>query len=502
MTDGRSPRATLAPERMTEPHSGAGSHWLLWLIGIGLLAIVVLAVAFELHRSHAGQSETANPNANPQGPSNGTGAGGARDGARDGARSGGNQPTPVLVSTARKGNMDRLLVGLGAVTPLNTATIRSRVDGQIMKVDFTEGQLVKQGDPLFEIDPRPYQVMVDQAQGQMVKDQAALKNAKANVQRDTDAKDAIAAQQLDTDTATQLQDEGAVKIDQAQIDNGKLQVDYSHITAPFAGRIGLRLVDVGNIVHAADTTGLAVIAQEQPISVIFSLPEDDIPRVLASMKKTKDLKVIAYARDLRTLLATGKLLTIDNEVDPTSGTFRLKAEFANEDSTLFPSQFVSARLLAETLQGTTIVSAAAVQQGPDFSYVYVVDPEKKTVALRKVTVATVAGNELLIASPRPANGGDELSVQSGINPGDVVVVDGIDKLHDGAAVSYGEKGGRGGNRSESTTQSTANTAVPDTAVPVTAGEPSTESSTGGGEEHHRGQGAHRSHDQLTSAPSS
>ena len=340
--------------------------------------------------------------------------------------------------------MDRLLVGLGNVTPFNTATIRSRVDGQIMKVDFVEGQLVKEGEPLFEIDPRPYQVMLDQAKGQMVKDQAQLQNANLNVKRDTEAKEAIAAQQLDTDKATQAQDQGAVTIDQAAIDSAKLQLEYAHITAPFAGRIGLRLVDVGNLVHATDSTGLAVITQEQPIAVIFSLPEDDIPRVMASMNKSKDLKVDAYARDLRTLLATGKLLTIDNEVDPTSGTFKLKAEFPNKDNVLFPSQFVSARLLAETITNTIIVSSAAVQQGPDFSYIYVVKPDK-TVSMRKVKVTSVAGNEVLVANPHPQGAGDESSIESGIEEGDLVVVDGIDKLRDGAQVTYNDGSGRGAN---------------------------------------------------------
>ena len=329
------------------------------------------------------------------------------------------------------------------MVPFNTATIRSRVDGQIMKVNFTEGQLVKQGDPLVEIDPRPYQVQLDQAQGQMVKDQALLQNATLNVNRDREAKEAISAQQLSTDVAAQAQAEGAVKIDQAAIDNAKLQLSYAHITAPIAGRIGLRVVDEGNLVHANDQTGLAVITQLQPISVIFSLPEDDIPRVVSSMKENPNLKVDAYARDLRTLLASGKLTTIDNQVDPTSGTFRVKAEFSNENGVLFPSQFVSARMLAETIRDTTIVPSAAVQQGPDFSYVYVVKADK-TVELRKVKVTTSAGNEILLGSPRGPGAGDEAAIESGVLPDETVVVDGIDKLQNGSPVMLGDSG-RGGS---------------------------------------------------------
>jgi multidrug efflux system membrane fusion protein len=362
----------------------------------------------------------------------------------------GGHATPVVVATARRGQMGLYLVGLGAVDPFYTVTIHTRVDGQIMKVDFHEGQMVKKGDPLFEIDSRPYDAAFLQAQGELDKDQAELVNAKLNVQRDTDAGTAISAQQLSTDTATEQQTEGAIKVDQAAINSAQLNVTYSHITSPIDGRIGLRLVDEGNIVHAADTAGMAVITQLQPIAVVFSLPEDDIPRVLQSMKQNPNLPVEAYDRDSKTPIASGKLLTIDNEVDPTSGTFKCKAEFDNKAQTLFPSQFVNVRMLVDTRSNAVIVPAAAVQQGPDSTFVYVVQPDN-TVQLRPVTVTQLGGNEILVAPGRQAGAGEQACVESGLAPGDIVVTDGVDKLVQGAKVQVSKS--PMGMRHGATTQS-------------------------------------------------
>jgi multidrug efflux system membrane fusion protein len=359
---------------------------------------------------------------------------------------GAGRATPVVVATAREGDMGLYLVGLGSVTPFYTVTVHTRVDGEIMKVEFQEGQMVKKGDPLIEIDPRPYEATLLQAQGQLEKDQAELVNARLNVKRDTDAGTAVSAQQLSTDVATEQQTEGAIKVDQATIDSAQLNITYSHITSPIDGRIGLRLVDPGNIVHATDTNGMAVITQLQPIALVFSLPEDDIPRVMKSMAQNPNLPVEAYSRDSRTRIATGKLLTIDNEVDPTSGTFKCKAVFDNKDGTLFPSQFVNARLLVDTRQHAVIVPAAGVQQGPDSTFVYVVQPDNK-VQLRNVTVTQLAGNEILVARGMPPGAGEQSCVESGLSPGDVIVTDGVDKLVQGAKVqvSKGSGGGHGGS---------------------------------------------------------
>jgi multidrug efflux system membrane fusion protein len=383
-----------------------------WLLAALLIAGGVAAVWFY-------RTRTQNSNASGQ---QAGGPGGGAHGA-----------TPVVAATVREGDMSLYLVGLGAVDPFYTVTVHTRVDGEIMKVAFEEGQYVKKGDPLIEIDPRPYQATLLQAQGQLEKDQAELVNARLNVQRDTEAGTAVSAQQLSTDTATEQQTEGAIKVDQAAINSAQLNVTYSHITSPIDGRIGLRLVDPGNIVHAADTTGMAVITQLQPIAVVFSLPEDDIPRVVKSMKANPKLPVEAYDRTGKTHIASGVLQTIDNEVDPTSGTFKCKAVFENKDETLFPSQFVNARLLVDTLKSAVIAPAAGIQQGPDSTFVYVVQPDS-TVALRTVTVTQLAGNEILVANSNSASTGEQSNVETGLSPGETIVTDGVDKLVQGAKV--------------------------------------------------------------------
>ena len=335
---------------------------------------------------------------------------------------------PVAVATAERRDVPVYLKGLGSVTASNTVTVKSRVDGQLAQVNFKEGQHVNQGALLAVIDPRPFQVALDQAQASLARDQAQLKDARLNYERFKSLLDdsgAMSQQQVDTQKAAADQLEGTVRADQAAIDNAKLNLIYSHITAPISGRVGLRLVDVGNMVHAADTTGLLVITQLQPIAVVFTLPEDNLQTVSQHMHQNT-LPVEAYSRDDLTKLATGKLLTIDNQIDQTTGTGRLKAMFDNPDDALWPNQFVNVRLLLETHKGSTVIPSVAVQTGPQGSYVFTMKPDK-TVAVSPVTVSFAQNNVASIAS--------------GVAPGDVVVVDGQDKLQAGIKVDPHATGG-------------------------------------------------------------
>ena len=289
------------------------------------------------------------------------------------AHAAGPRAVSVAIAKVQQQDMPVYLVGLGSVTAFNTANIKSRVDGQIMQVNFEEGQLVKQGALLIVIDPRPYQVQLEQMQAQLFKDEATLRDAKLNLDRYTSLipSGSIAQQQVDTQKAMVDQLDGQVRTDQAQIDNAKLQITYCHITAPFDGRVGLRQVDPGNIVHASDTNPMLILTQLQPIAVIFTLPEDVLPQVSQHMKNTT-LPVEAYNRDDRTKLATGKLLTIDNQIDQTTGTAKLKAVFDNKDSQLWPNQFVNTQLLLETRKNATVVPTAAILRGPQGTFVYAV----------------------------------------------------------------------------------------------------------------------------------
>src|SRR3989475_7748057 len=380
------------------------SRWWLWVLILGVIAISVW-----YFRGSRPASEAANPAA-PGATSRGRGGAGM-----------GNFVVPVVVATAQRGDLPVYFNGLGTVTAFNTVTVRSRVDGQLISVAFREGQFVHEGDLLAQIDPRPFQVQLEQAQGQLAKDEALRKDAEANFERFKllFKEGVIPQQQLDTQAAAVGQFDGAIKSDQAQIDNAKLQLTYSRITAPISGRIGLRLVDPGNIVHATDTNGLLIITQLQPISVIFTLPQDQLPQVFDKLHKgATQLTVEAFDRDNTAKIATGKLLTIDNQIDVATGTYKLKAVFNNEDSSLFPNQFVNTHLLVDTKRNLSLVPLAALQRGPQGTYVYVV--ANNTVKIHNITVAQTTGGTV--------------GVSDGLQPGELVVTDGQDKLQEGTKV--------------------------------------------------------------------
>ncbi len=343
---------------------------------------------------------------------------------------------PVGAATARQGDLPVYLQGLGTVTAFNTVIVKTRIDGQLTAVNFKEGQSVRQGDILASIDPRPYQVALDQAKGALdqakgtlAKDQAALRDAQANYARDQELFKAqiIARQQMDTQLATADQVRGSIESDQATIasaqaaiDAAKLNLTYTKVVAPLSGRIGLRLVDAGNMVHAADATGLAIIAQLQPISVLFSIPEDELQSVLQKLRGGAHLRADAYDRDQTRKLAQGTLLTVDNQIDATTGTSRLKAVFPNSDYALFPNQFVNVRLWLDTDRGVTIIPAVAIQRGPTGTFVYLIRDDD-TVAVRQVKLGLTVANDV--------------SIEDGLQPGDKVVVDGAEKLTEGMKVS-------------------------------------------------------------------
>jgi membrane fusion protein, multidrug efflux system len=336
-------------------------------------------------------------------------------------RFGAGGPMPVAEVPARTGNMPMVLNGLGTVTPLATVTVQSQINGQITQIAFKEGQSVKRGDALIQIDPRPYQVALEQAQGALERDKALLANAKTDLTRYQTlySQDSVAEQQLATQKALVIQDEGTVKTDQGQIDSARLNLIYCHIVSPVDGRVGLQQVNLGNYVTPAEPNGLVVVTQLRPITVVFTLAEDQIPPILKQLHAGRIPTVTAYDRSHTTQLATGTLQTIDNEIDTTTGTVKLKALFANDDGSLFPNQFVNVDLLVDTLNGATLIPQSAVQRGAPGTYVYAINPDH-TVSVRKVTLG-------------PGDATD-VAITQGLKPGDLVVVDGADRLKDGAKV--------------------------------------------------------------------
>ncbi len=403
------------PWKEPEPESGEPRpRRRRWLWVLAFLGVASVAWYFFAHRGGADKAQ-------------GTAAGKGGDKKQD-------RPVPVLAATAKTKDVGVYLTGLGTVVPLNTVSVKSRVDGQLLRIDFREGQIVRAGDLLAEIDPRPFQVQLMQAEGQRAKDEAALHNAQVDLQRYEVLykQDSIAKQQLDTQAATVAQDQAVLKSDQAQIESARLNLTYSRVTAPTGGRVGLRQTDVGNIVHAADANGLVVITQLQPIDVMFTIPADQLPQVVPQVHAGKVLAVDAYDRDLKHKLASGQVLAVDNEIDQTTGTVRLKAVFPNGDEALFPSQFVNARLLVNVLRNAVTVPAAAIQRSPQATFVYAIKPDQ-TVESRNVAVGLTEGEDTVI--------------QQGLAAGERVVIDGVDKLRPGMKVDASAPGanGRGGH---------------------------------------------------------
>jgi len=341
----------------------------------------------------------------------------------------------VVATRAHKGNIGVYLTGLGAVTPIHTVTIKSRVDGELMQVHYKEGDLVHQGNLLAEIDSRPFEAQLKQFEGLQTRDQALLDNASVDLARYTTllAQNAIPEQQLVTQKALVTQYEGAVKNDEGQIDAAKLNIFYCRITAPITGLAGLRLVDPGNIVHASDANGLLVITQIQPISVIFTIAEDFVPSILKKVSAGQRLTVEAFERSgWTTKLASGALSTLDNEIDQSTGTLRFRAIFDNRNNAFFPNQFVNTRLLLEEKQGVTLILNAAIERNSQLIYVYLVKPDS-SVTVRPITVGSTEG--------------DETEITSGLAPGDAVVMSGVDKLQEGSKVNaqFNENPGRKGS---------------------------------------------------------
>jgi len=350
----------------------------------------------------------------------------AKAGKGRGARGGDGGPTPVAAGVAEVGEIPIYLSGLGTVVPMRTVVVRSRVDGELVRVNFTEGQYVKEGEVLAQVDPRAFQVQLDQAEGQLIKDRALLANARIDLERYRTLfeQDSIAKQQVDTQAALVLQYEGTVRSDQAMVDNARLQLSYARITAPISGRLGLRQVDPGNIVHAADANGVVVITEIQPVTVVFTLPQDNLPALMQRVKSNAKLAVEAWDRGFRVKLGSGELLTVDNVIDITTGTVKLKAKFANADLALFPNQFVNARMLLDTRKGVVTIPSAALQRGSQGSFVYVVKDDD-TVSVRPVKLG-------------PSDG-ERVAVESGLAAGERVVVDGMDRLREGARVQAGAR---------------------------------------------------------------
>jgi multidrug efflux system membrane fusion protein len=346
-----------------------------------------------------------------------------------------NRAQPVQVASVTRGEIDVVLNALGTVTALNTVAVRARVDGQLIRVGFREGQLVKAGEVLAEIDPRPYQVQLDQVRGQLARDEAQLAIARLDLERYRGllAKESIARQQVEAQDALVRQLQGTVMTDRAQLDNAQLQLEFTRITAPLSGRLGLRQVDVGNTVRAGDATGIVVLTQTQPISVVFAIPAESLAPVLARLQARQTLQVEAWDRDARNRLASGRVASVDNQVDVSTGTVKIKAEFANQDQALFPNQFVNVRLRVETRKDALLIPLSALQRGTPGTFVYRLKDD--------LTV------EIVKVQPGPQQG-ELLAVESGLQEGERVVSDGGDRLRPGARVEL-PAAGEAGSASES-----------------------------------------------------
>jgi multidrug efflux system membrane fusion protein len=390
-----------------------------WLVPILIVAVVALVAAGAWWLW--GPSSTAADDG--KGKAGDAKSGKAGKAGKGGGRGGGdpNRIQPVSAVAARTGDINITQSALGTVNALRTVTVKPRVDGQLQSVMFTEGQLVKAGDPLAQIDPVPFQVALAQVEGQLARDVAQLNNARLDLDRYRTllAQDSIATQQVDQQAAQVRQLEGTVKIDQAQVDNAKLQLSYTHITAPITGRAGLRQVDPGNQVHGSDANGIAMLTQVDPISVVFTIPQDTLPRVLQRLYAGDKPVVEAWDRDQKNLLSKGVLNSTDNQIDLSTGTVKLKAQFANADSKLFPNQFVNVRMVIETRKGMVLVPSAAIQRGSQGTIVYVVK-EDSTVAIRTVVTGPVENNVT--------------AIESGLQSGERVIVDGVDRIREGVKV--------------------------------------------------------------------
>ncbi len=408
------------PHRQTEPTPPTGSPkrrwlWIVWLIVLCLVAGLAILIVV---RVRAGTGSTA---ANARNLAGGRGI-------------------PVDAATARLGDLPIHVDGLlGTVTPLHTVTVHTRVDGELIKVAFEEGQIVHQGDLLAQIDPNPYKAALEQTQGQLAKDQATLANDQLNLKRYRQAPDAYTQQQIDTQQATVDLDLGIIKSDQGSVYAAQVNLNYCTINSPITGRIGLRLVDQGNIVHANDATGLAVITQLQPITVVFPIQQDAIPDVIARSDHVPPLPTTALNGDQ--VLARGKLLAIDSQVNTTTGTVNLKAQFDNTHNELFPNQLVTVRMLVNTLKNVVLVPSEAVQTGPDFSFVYVAKPDN-TVEIRKIKPG----------ADQEVNGADTTAIDEGLSAGELVVTNGVDKLEAGSKVVVTRLGANRATTRSSTTR--------------------------------------------------